>query len=171
MAIRLISRTISAILERGTVASSRIVVGRKRARAVNALRLAVNSFRASSCVLAMLTASACSSRHISEMRAMSRSTISGSPSCSISKIASISSGSPSFAKSSTTRIVGLSINSRVAGMMRFSMILETVRAAAFKSLYIASIVFFAFGGGISLSVASVITASVPSEPTSSFVKS
>ena len=64
---------------RGTVASSRIVVGAMRASEENAARRAVANRRASSTVWAILTSRACNARAISAMRCDSSSRAAGCP--------------------------------------------------------------------------------------------
>lgn len=136
----LIASTIGAICERGTVASSNIVVGFNRASADRALRRAVRSASASVSSFAIRTSTAFIERQTLAMFSISRLTTSGGPSCSINKIAFTSVGKPICANSSTTSIVGWSKNSSVAGMILFAIIEETARAASLISSYSASIV-------------------------------
>ena len=87
-AISRIAFTILAISERGTVASSKIVVGFSRARADKADRLAVVNASASSFVWAICTDMAPSSSQICAIFSISLATTSSGPSCSMSKTAS-----------------------------------------------------------------------------------
>ena len=149
---------------RGTVASSRMVVGAKRARALNALRRAVASCAASAASLATRTSMAPLALASSSILAASSATAAGWPSVSINSSASQSSGRPTFEKSSTQWMVVRSRNSSVHGMICAAMMSLTVCAAASIASKVATIVFFAAGLGMSLSSTLVMTPSVPSLP-------
>ncbi len=115
---------------RGTVTSSKIVVGRSRASALKALRRAVASNTASAADAARFTSIAPCARHSSSTFNASSITAAGCPSVSIKRIASASRGRPTFVKSSTHWIVLRSRNSSVHGIIFAAMIADTVSAAA-----------------------------------------
>ena len=158
------NRIIRASSLRGTVASSRMVVGFTRARALNALRLAVARRAASAASAASRTEVAPFAEQSSRILAASSATAAGCPSTSIRRRASASSGSPTCAYSSTQRIVFESRNSRVQGTILAAMMAETVSAADSIRAYIARSVWRAAGFGRSLRSTSVTTPSVPSLP-------
>ena len=86
-AIEFIIWTIFATSDLGTVASSSIVVGLRRASADSAVRLAAVKAAASSSVAATWTENAPSCLQMAMIFSMSRFTASGEPSCSIKRMA------------------------------------------------------------------------------------
>ena len=139
-------------------------MGRTRASAEKALRRAVRRRLASSSVAAVRTSMAPRAAAIFAIAAASSATTCGWPSVSMMRTAAASVGRPTWAKSSTQRMVCWSRNSSVQGMIFAAMMSETVSPAASIEVYVASIVFRAAGWGTSFSSTRVTMPSVPSEP-------
>ena len=157
-------RTITAKALRGTVTSSRTVVGLIRAKAEKAERRAVARRTASCSSAAATTLSAAWRRAISDIRRASSSTTEAGPSVSMSSKAPASVGRPMRAKSSTQRMVVWSRNSSVQGMIFAAMISVTVSAASSMRLNEASSVRRAAGFGIRRNSTLVMIPRVPSDP-------
>jgi hypothetical protein len=156
--------TMPASSLRGTVTSSRIVVGATRASAANAERRAVARRSDSSAVRPRARRSRRACARACAMISASSATTAGWPSVSISRTASASRGRPTFAKSSTQLIVVRSRNSSVQGMIGCAMIAETVSAASAPSSRRREQRFLRRGLGQQRSRILVKMPSVPSEP-------
>ena len=98
------------------------------------------------------------------MRPISSSTSSSVPSLSHSKIASAFRSYPAWTKASTAAIMGLSIISKPAGMMPAAITAATASPALRMSSKLAMMQRAIWGLGTSLTVTSIVTASIPSLP-------